>query len=245
MGRIAKDSWLYTRRIAHRGLHDEKSAENSMSAFGKAIEAGYAIEIDVHVTKDNQVVIFHDNDLKRMCGADVVIEETDFKELRKYKLGGTEEHIPLLVELLRIAEGEAPLLIELKAEKKIGRLEQEVYAILRNYKGEFALQSFNPKSIKWFKKYKPEWVRGQLSCDYKDHKISGFKRSLLANCRLNFLTKPDFISYNIGQLPVESVTKFREKGGVVLGWTVRDQKTADEKAALVDNIIFENFIPNK
>lgn len=243
MARITQDSWLYTKKIAHRGLHDEKSAENSMSAFAKAIEAGYAIEIDVHITKDNQVVVFHDYNLKRVCGADVNIETTDFKELRKYKLGGTEEHIPLLAELLRIADGNVPLLIELKAEKKIGRLEQEVYAVLRNYKGEFALQSFNPKSIAWFKKNKPEWLRGQLSCDYSGTEYSGFTRKILANCRLNFLTKPDFISYNIGQLPVEAVTKFRKKGGVVLGWTVRDQKTADEKSAEVDNIIFENFIP--
>lgn len=245
MGRIAKNSWLYTKKIAHRGLHDEQSAENSMSAFAKAIEAGYAIEIDVHATKDNQVVISHDYNLKRMCGADVIIENTEFKELRKYKLGNTEEHIPLLTELLGIAEGKAPLLIELKAEKKIGRLEQEVYAVLRNYKGEFALQSFNPYSIKWFKRYKPEWIRGQLSGDYKGSQFSAVKRNILANCRLNFLTKPDFISYNIDQLPVASVTKFREKGGVLLGWTVRDQKTADRKASEVDNIIFENFIPNK
>lgn len=243
MGRIAKDSWLVNKKIAHRGLHDEHSAENSMSAFAKAIEAGYAIEIDVHVTKDNQVVIFHDYDLKRVCGADVVIEQTEYHELKKYKLGNTEEHIPLLVELLRLTEGVAPLLIELKAEKKVGRLEQEVYAILRRYKGEFALQSFNPLSIRWFKKYKPEWLRGQLSCDYSDTKMSALRKAMLTNCRFNFMTKPDFISYCIPQLPRPAVTKFREKGGIVLGWTVRDQKTADEKAACVDNIIFEDFIP--
>lgn len=241
--RIDRDHWLYTRPIAHRGLHDENAPENSLEAFGRAVEAGYAIELDVHATKDEQIVVCHDANLSRMYGVDVNIAEHTYAELRGYTIKGTKERLPLLAEVLRIAD--VPLLIEVKSEKKVGRLEQALYAQLRNYKGEFALQSFNPYTLRWYAKNKPEWLRGQLSCSFQDSDLNGLKKTLLKNLHLNFMAKPDFISYAINDLPCPAVQKARESGKAVLGWTVTSQEAADQKKEYLDNIIFENFIPRK
>ena len=241
--RITKDHWLYTMPVAHRGLHGEGAPENSMAAFGRAVEAGYAIELDVHATKDEQIVVSHDANLSRMFGVDVNIAEHTYAELRSYTMTGTREKLPLLAEVLRIAD--VPLLIEIKSEKKVGRLEQALYAQLRNYKGEFALQSFNPYSLRWYVKNKPQWLRGQLSCAFEGSDMGGLKKALLKNLHLNFMARPDFISYSVGDLPCPAVQKAREAGKPILGWTVDSQELADQKKDLIDNIIFENFTPRK
>ena len=67
--------------FAHRGLHDNdaEAPENSMAAFRKAVEAGFGMEMDVHVTKDGIPVVFHDFTLERICGENIEIEECNYE----------------------------------------------------------------------------------------------------------------------------------------------------------------------
>ena len=184
---------------AHRGLHDIKKGipENSIPAFQAAIEAGYGIELDVHLTKDGKLVVFHDDDFRRICGEKGKVEETDYARMRTYRLSRTGEKIPLLSEVLRLVDGKVPLLIEVKlpsADTEVcRRLDEE----LQGYRGKYMVQSFNSLVLRWMKKHRNEIPRGQLSenltrkPDTTHYALRFCVKYLLSNC----MCRPDFISY--------------------------------------------------
>ena len=142
--RIANDSWILTKPICHRGLWGKDVPENSVKAYQLASEKGYPIEIDLYMTKDGHLVSFHDGTLKRMTGADGFIYEKTLKELKELRLSDSDYTIPTFDEVLEIARGKSPLLIELKDQPDLTYVDK-VIERLKSYDGEFALQSFNPK----------------------------------------------------------------------------------------------------
>lgn len=235
-------SWLVETPIAHRGLHDKVSPENSLSAFSKAIEKGYAIELDVQLLSDDTVVVFHDDSLSRMTGNDGYIKFLNKEDLKVLKLAGSKEHIPTFEEVLKLVDGKAPLLIEIKNQFKVGKLEQKVIDMLKNYKGEFAIQSFNPFSLQYIKNHAPNFLRGQLSGYFKGEKLAWIKKFLLKRMSFNKSTsEPNFISYDASTLPNRFVRKFKKLP--LLAWTVRSKEEYLKVIKYCDNIIFENFIP--
>ena len=209
MPRMKHPSVIYSlcaNKFAHRGLYDNDSIpENSMAAFRKAIECGYAFEFDVHLTKDDDVVVFHDYSLDRICGDSRKIEDTDFADLKDMKLLGTDQGIPSFEEVLAEADGRVPLLIEIKATfQNYSRLCERTSEILKSYNGEYCIESFDPRVIYWFRKNRPDCVRGQLSGyinkhgDYHDDngkKLNPAGDFFLRNLLVNFIGKPDFIAY--------------------------------------------------
>ena len=229
--------------FAHRGLFNNKNGipENSIIAFEKAIEEKYPIEIDVHLLEDGNVVVFHDDDLSRMTGVKKKIKYCTYDEIKNLKLNNTKYGIPLLKEVLDLVDGKVPLLIELKYDRKAGEAEQELMKILKNYKGKFAVQSFSPKSLIWFKNNYPEVPRGQLSAGFEKDKWCYLKKYILRNVCLNFLTKPDFISYAITAFPNKRIENFRKSGKVVLAWTIRNKEDFEKSKKYCDNIIGEKF----
>ena len=235
-------SWLVETPIAHRGLHDKVSPENSLSAFSKAIEKGYAIELDVQLLSDDTVVVFHDESLSRMTGNDGYLKFLNKEDLKVLKLAGSKEHIPTFEEVLKLVDGRTPLLIEIKNQFKVGKLEQKVIDMLKNYKGEFAIQSFNPFSLQYFKNHAPNFPRGQLSGYFKGEKLAWIKKFLLKRMSFNKSTsEPNFISYDASTLPNRFVRKFKKLP--LLAWTVRSKEEYLKVIKYCDNIIFENFIP--
>lgn len=235
-------SWLVETPIAHRGLHDKNTPENSLGAFSKAVEKGYAIELDVQLIADDTVVVFHDNSLSRMTGNDGYIKFLNKNDLKVLKLKETKEHIPTLEEVLKLVDGRTPLLIEIKNTQKVGNLEQKVIDILKNYNGEYAVQSFNPYSLQYFKNHAPNILRGQLSGTFKGEKLAWFKKFLLRRLALNkTVSQPNFISYEYTALPNRFVKKY--KNIPLLAWTVRSKEEYLKVVKHCDNIIFENFVP--
>lgn len=235
-------SWLVETPIAHRGLHDKVSPENSLSAFSKAIEKGYAIELDVQLLSDDTVVVFHDDSLSRMTGNDGYIKFLNKEDLKVLKLAGSKERIPTFEEVLKLVDGRTPILIEIKNQFKVGKLEQKVIDMLKNYKGEFAIQSFNPFSLQYFKNHAPNFLRGQLSGYFKGEKLAWIKKFLLKRMSFNKSTsEPNFISYDASTLPNRFVRKFKKLP--LLAWTVRSKEEYLKVIKYCDNIIFENFIP--
>jgi len=230
--------------FAHRGLHDMKKGipENSLAAFRAAVEAGYGAELDVQLSKDGQVVVFHDDTLKRVCGVEGDVVDYDYEDLRKMSLNGTGETIPLFTEVLKIFEkGIGPLIVELKTGKRNKELCRKTYEILKKYKGVFCVESFNPFIVNWFKKNAPELFRGQLA-----EKPGGYKgilprpvAHLLSYCRLSFLNKPDFIAYEICKRP-KRIFRLQKKGIMLIAWTSRTPKVDEVEN---DAIIFENYRP--
>lgn len=240
---MSKIDFLLHSPIAHRGLHSKTVPENSLTAFQKAVEGRFPIELDCHMIKTGEVVVFHDDNLKRMCGIDKEIANCTFTEIREMFLKHTRERIPLLSEVLAVINGKVPLLIELKFDQPTGKLEAAVIDLLKNYKGKYAVQSFNPLSLNWLKKHAPEIPRGQLGSDFKNcQEVSGIMKPAIKNLWLSPINKPDFISYDIRALPNKKVEKLRALGTPVLGWTVSKIAQSQEALQFCDNIICEEIL---
>lgn len=238
MSRIPKNYWLLNRPVAHRGLWGGEIIENSLTAYRNAVEKGYPIEIDLYVTKDGKLVSFHDSTLKRMTGADGYIYEKTLAELKQLQLLGTDERIPTFDEVLEIAENKVPLLIEIKDQPDKTVVEKTVER-LKSYKGEFALQSFNPLYIKKVKKLAPQFIRGILATQDAGKK-SAITNYIVKKMPLNFLIKPDFISYDYNGIPKYAK---KTKKMPVISWTITSKEIETTVRPFIDNIIFEHYIP--
>lgn len=228
------------RNYAHRGLHSEDKSvpENSLPAFDKAAAAGYGIELDVQLSKDGQVVVFHDDDLNRVCGDARRVDEVDYAELKEMKLCQTEETIPLFSTVLETVNGRSPLIVELKTGRRNDELCRKTCETLAGYEGNYCIESFDPRIVAWFRKNAPEILRGQLAapaCEYKNKKPLPF---LLSHVLLNVIARPQFIAYKIGPRPL-SVRLSELMGAMKVGWTSKDR--ASEKGR--DAVIFEFYTP--
>ena len=244
---------LAAHKYAHRGLHGDGrgkfegepyAAENSMTAFRRAIELGYGIEIDVHTSSDGVVVIHHDFSLKRVAGVDGMLKDYTARELAQMKLSGTDDGIPTLEEFLRLVDGRVPILIEIKEEGSDHTTTRALMEVMKNYRGPYFVQSFNPLSLGVVKKIAPEVPRGFLCQRHTDDpKYRSIKYRLLQRLLLNFLCRPHFISMEktkakLFPLPLVKAVFHPE----VICWTVRSEEEA--KRAYADGfatIIFENF----
>ena len=236
-----KKPFMY-KNFAHRGLHkkDKTVPENSLAAFERASSYGYGIELDVQLSKDGQVVVFHDDTLNRVCGVDSRVDEKTYDELSKISLCGTTQTIPLVSEVLKTVRGRGPLIVELKNGKNNEELCEKTYALLSKYSGEYCIESFNPFIVRWFKKNAPEVIRGQLANPPKDYngEVGPITAVILGNCLLNFLSRPQFIAYKITPKPF-TVKLCEALGAMKVAWTSHDW--VNEK--FYDAVIFEFYKP--
>lgn len=235
-------TWLVQRCIAHRGLHNDYAPENSIQAFQNAIDKNLPIEFDIQIISDGTIIVFHDSKLKRLTGRDVYTKNLTIKDLKNYKLLNTNFSIPTLEEVLTLVSGKVPILIEIKNEGKVGLLENKLLKILENYKGEFAIQSFNPFVLQWFKNNAPDIIRGQLSSRFKNESLSFFKKFFLRRMYFNKrISEPHFVAYEANALPNRFAKK--NKKSPLLAWTVKGQEEYKKVAPYCDNIIYEKFDP--
>lgn len=236
-------SFLKEKYIVHRGMHDKNLGilENTIESFKKAIQNNYPIELDVHLLKDNNVIVFHDDNLSRMAGINKKVKNMTYEEIKNIKLIDAKSNIPLFKDVLKLVGGRVPLLIELKYDCKTGLLEEEVMNLLKDYHGKYAIHSFSVKSILYLKKHYPSVLRGQLASNIHNghkHPITGFYSKHML---FNFLTKPDFISFDIRLLPNKKIKKIRGKK-LILGWTVRSEKALTKGLKYCDNVIVERIL---
>ena len=230
------------RNYAHRGLHtkDKSIPENSLAAFRRAAEKGYGIELDVQLSRDGKVVVFHDDTLDRVTGVTGRVDSYDYDDLKKMHLCGTSETIPLFTEVLANVQGAGPLIVELKTGPRNDELCEKTFAILKDFKQDYCIESFNPFIVAWFRKHAPGVVRGQLSAPYEGMKKfqSGIISFLLSGCRFNFTARPHFIAYAIGPHP-KRINRLRKKGVMLFGWTAHDRSGEKDN----DAMIFEFYEP--
>ena len=242
-GLEALKGWNY----AHRGLHDENLPENSMAAFRAALEASYGIELDIHLMKDGNLAVMHDTSLKRTAGADVKITDLTAADLENYRLGGTEEKIPLFSEVLELFAGKAPLIIELKSDSNAAQLVATAVKAMEGYEGAYCMESFDPRVVYELKKQAPQIIRGQLTMDYFKEEKSPLPvpvKWLLTNQAENFLTMPDFVSYRFSDCKTFSNTLARKFWGIQgVTWTLKTQEEFDEAVKSGWLPIFEGFKP--
>ena len=220
------NKYLTENLIAHRGVHYEYM-ENSIKAFREAMLRKYIIELDVHLTKDKEVVVYHDFNLKRLTGINKDIENITYKEIKRII------NIPTIEDVLKLVKGRTPIIIETKVIK-VGELERILNNILSNYNGRIAIQSFNYKSLLWFKKNSPKYPRGYLINSLIPHNI--FIKYLLNNKLLNKIIKPTYIGINLDYLKNKEIIKLRSKY-LIIGYTISNELEYNKYINYTDNLI--------
>lgn len=232
-------------RYAHRGLHSKPQIpENSMHSFRLAVEEGFGIELDVHLTSDNRLAVIHDSSLKRTAGAELMIEEITLAKAQEFYLEESQERIPDFEEFLKLVAGRVPLIIELKtANKNAAALCERTLEALENYEGPYCIESFDPSVVKCLKNNASEIVRGQLAGHLRKHGNTDLKKShdfLLKSLLVNFAGKPDFVAYQYADIDSIYLKAYK---GAKFTWTIKsykDLKRAEEKGMAG---IFEQFNP--
>lgn len=232
--------------VAHRGLHDIKSGipENSIASYKKAVEYNFSIEIDIRLTKDGQVVVFHDDNLRRICGIESKIENMTLDEVKKLTLFDTKEKIPTLNEVLNVIDGKVVLVIEFKCITNYKKLCVAANKVLKNYSGKYIVQSFNPFAMRWYKKKRRDILRGQLATNFLKEPENNIIKTLVGWLLFNFLSRPHFISYGI-----EYTNSFQRRlcikfGAIPVGWTFKSNLDLEKYKNKYNIYIFEEFIPN-
>ena len=232
------------RNFAHRGLYtkDQKVPENSLTAFENAAAAGYGIELDVQLSKDGEVVVFHDDTLDRVTGTAGRVDHFLLEELKKMPLFGTDQRIPLFREVLETINGRVPLIVEFKTGPRNRELCKKTWELLQEYAGDFCVESFDPRIVGWFKSNVPHILRGQLACGYRDYKRKTFA-FIGSRMLCNFLGRPQFIAW--GSDRKNCMVRLCEAfGPVKIRWNTRDPQAAPDIEQEYDAVIFEHYAPS-
>lgn len=237
--------------VAHRAFHDAAVGrpENSRAAIRAAIAAGYGIEIDLQLSRDDQAMVFHDYDMSRLTGVAGPIQQRTAPELADTRLLHGEEGVPTFIEVLRIVDGQVPLLIELKDQDgamgpAVGTLERATIAALSGYKGDVALMSFNPHTVAELARLAPDVPRGLTTCSFMDDEWQTIKPARLDELR----SIPDysrvgasFVSHNWLDLQNPRIADLKALGVPVLCWTVNSANQEAQARLVADNITFEGY----
>lgn len=235
------------RNYAHRGLHtkDKSIPENSLPAFAAAVQAGYGMELDVQLSKDGKLVVFHDDTLERVTGVQGRVDAYDWEELQEMKLCGSQERMPLFRELLETVGGKTPLIVELKSGPRNRELCEKTLEMLRDYEGDFCVESFDPTIVAWFKKNAPDILRGQLADSYAGYRKSGagpVGAFVLSRCLGNCIARPQFIAW--GPNKKNAAVKFAEMfGPMKVFWTAHPEMDLEKLQSEYDSVIFEFYTP--
>ena len=231
--------------FAHRGLHGEGAAENSLTAFRRAVDEGFGVELDVRLTADGELVVFHDSTLKRMVGVDKKVNSLTLAELREYRLADTDDTVPTLREVFDLVDGKIPLLIEIKENTGEYDVTEKLLCELDGYAGPYIVESFNPLALMRFRKRRNDVPLGILSKHFCARDKRSFLNFIIQNMLLNFLSVPDFVAYDHRDTHMTALKLARSLfGTVTVAWTTKsreDGKKATENG--FDCIIFEDYVP--
>ena len=234
--------WLLATTVAHRGLHDGDKPENSIPAFRAAIEHGFTIEIDVHLSADGHLVVFHDDNLKRVCGVDKKVAKCTREELKTMRLKGTEYTIPTFDEFLALVDGKVGILCEIKGLNPYdNRIAAAVCGRLKTYVGKIALQSFNFGAVRYCRRH-TDLPCGQL-CTWQNPSTTGRSHltDFMGKMCINKLSKPHFIAYDVRDLDDNPYIVKARRTLPVITWTVNSAEKLDLAKKYADNIIFEDI----
>lgn len=250
-GRGEFKKWMY----AHRGLHDDgkEAPENSMEAFKRAVEQGYGIELDIQLSKDHVPVVFHDFSLERVCGVKGKVVDYTYEELQQFSLYQTTQRIPRFSDVLQLVNGRVPLIVEFKIEFKDLSLCPIADRLLREYRGMYCMESFNPLGVWWYRCHHKSVLRGQLSDAFLKEENLGegnpFKSPVyfvLQNLLANFISRPDFIAYHSKYPKTFSRTICcKLLGALGAAWTIKSPEELKEARKDFDLFIFEGFLPSE
>ncbi|MEQ5827748.1 phosphodiesterase [Sulfitobacter sp. NFXS29] len=238
--------------LAHRALHDLSAGrpENSRAAVRAAVDAGVGIEIDLQLSADNKAMVFHDYALERLTPERGAVRLREASALAAIPLKGGDEGIPTLEEILDLIAGRVPLLVEFKDQDgamgpDVGPLETAAAELLGRYRGDLAVMSFNPHSVRALARLLPDVPRGLTTSAYRPDEWP----LPAATCdRLRGIpdyadTGSCFISHEADDLNRPRVAELKAEGAAVLCWTIRSQAEEDIARQVAQNVTFEGYLP--
>jgi glycerophosphoryl diester phosphodiesterase len=248
---MAAPLWLTARPIAHRGLHDraKRVIENTCGAARAAIAHDYAIECDVGLTLDEELIVFHDDRLERLTDGTGDIAEKSLAELKALKLKDSDERIPTLQEFLDVIADRVPLVLEIKSrfdgETEIVRL---IAQCLSQYQGRVAIKSFDPEMIVATRALMPDRPRGFIGESVYDDPewdiLSAERKAQLIAIDVFNAMSPVFLSLYIKDLDHPTVQMVRRSLGIpVMSWTIRTDENREKAKNFADQMVFEGFQP--
>lgn len=218
-------NYLKNIEIAHRGVHNNKTIpENSFSSFAIAKARRIPIELDIRLTKDHQIVVFHDKNLKRMTGIDKNLSDCSLEEIKSFNLLNTTSKVPLFSDVLALIDND--ILIDIEIKEKSYSICNKLLQELKNYKGDIIISSFYPNIINWFRKNAPKYIRGLIIG------IDLSSRIKLSNC-----CRPDFLAISKKQIHFSRTQKFRDNGTIIFAWTIKNQEEKDKIKKYTDSFI--------
>ena len=239
------------RPVAHRALHDitDGRPENSRAAIRAAIDAGYAIEIDLQLSSDGRAMVFHDYDLGRLTASKGPVRRKSSSALAEIALLHGSEGIPSFAQVLELVAGRVPLLVEIKDQDgamgpQVGALEAAAAQDLAGYDGDVALMSFNPNSMAEMARLMPHLPRGLTTCEFSAEGWPTLPREVRE--RLREIPDYDrvgacFISHNWQFLHAPRIAELAARGASVLSWTTRSPEEDAVARRIACNVTFEGY----
>jgi glycerophosphoryl diester phosphodiesterase len=233
----ARVGWLRATQFAHRGLHGANLPENSPAAFAAAIARGLGIECDVQKSSDGQAMVFHDWELDRLTGETGPLADRSAQQLGRITLSGGTDTIPTLRQVLDQVGGKVPLLIEVKSrtDRPVAALCLAVRRVLEGYRGPHAVMSFDPRVGRWFRRHSPMTVRGLIVTEEDDKALIGRVRRHV----WLWFAQPDFLAYDVRDLPSRFAASQRARGILLTTWTVRSPELLERARMYADAPIAE------
>jgi glycerophosphoryl diester phosphodiesterase len=218
--------------------------ENSREAFAAAADAGYGIELDVRLTLDGMPVVVHDPDLEHATGQRLRVGEITAERLATIPLRGSDEPVPTLPQALGAVAGHVPVMVEIKSLRMgAGRIEPVVAAVLDAYAGPVCVAGFNPRSLLWFRRHRPDVPRVLTAGPLHGWPLPAGVRRRLADLRDVAAVVPAAVSYELAGLPSSATDAWRRAGGALVTWTVRNERQLARARGVADNVIFESVRP--
>jgi len=238
--------------IAHRGLHDVVNgvAENSATAFERAIKHGYGIELDVQVSSDAKAMVFHDPDLLRLTGQTGLVREKPASALSKIALVGNGDKVPSLAEVLEQVAGQVPVLIEIKDQDgrlgpNVGKVAHDIAGLLECYQGPVAVMSYNPHAVAAVAELAPSTCIGLVTGAFRDSSWDVLPRKLRDHMAM--ISDFDrigagFVSHNQNNLENSSLLELKSRNIPIVTWTIRSKEQEVAARKVADNITFEDYL---
>jgi glycerophosphoryl diester phosphodiesterase len=245
-------AWLTARPIAHRGYHDRSAGriENTLSAAEAAIAESFAIECDLQLSADGEAIVFHDDTLDRLTDAAVgPVRTRTLAELKAMTLRDTDDRIPTFAEFLALIDDRVPLVAELKSDwSGDRRLEARVATILSAHRGQVAVMSFDPASVRAMQRLAPHLPRGLTADAFADGPdwghLSPLRRFALRHLVAAVDTRPGFVSYGNHDRRAPAPLFLRSLGVALICWTIRTPADWAKARRYTDQITFEGFDPD-
>ncbi len=220
--------------IMHRGFFDnERIVENTIKAFKKANSNNHPYEFDVRLTKDEKVIVFHDDTLKRLSGINKKVSDMTYDELKDIKLLNIGS-IPLLEDVLKL-DNKNGIMIEIKNDDNNMLIVDKVLELLKDYKGKYSIISFNKNTLKYIRTKNKDIVLGLLIGLRKEKPFEGFSNKFFIKT-----FKPDFLSVNKRNIDYKYIKKYK-KNNPVLIWTIKTREDFTKYKDKGTSLVLENI----